>query len=80
MQYLYSANTATELGIANGVEGIGVGIVLDEKEPTGILFLFFEIFIFFIFLLCFVFFGFVVFLHLDYFTCYYHLLLVLIIA
>ena len=33
-RYLYTSNTATELGIANGVEGTAVGIVLDEREPA----------------------------------------------
>lgn len=32
-RYLYTTNTATEIGIANGIEGIAVGIVLHENEP-----------------------------------------------
>lgn len=32
-RYLLTHNTATELGMANGVEGTLVGIALDENEP-----------------------------------------------
>jgi hypothetical protein len=34
MRYIYTTNTATQVGIANGIEGVATSITLHDEEPA----------------------------------------------